>query len=276
MDNISAPTTPWLLYLKWFLLVVVVVFFSAIAIRSGIAISQAHFTQNSFNILISCNQSYLVGIDKKAKKESIANFGNIKELLIGKSNFQLGIVLHVPVNAQIIYKKGSKCPQIDKNFLSWGNIYSLISDNTLIYKSINRYDLFKYYLESRNINDENKNFQSIRLDSPEIDKKITELYKDQAVTEKALSVEIVNVTSIDGLGARVSQMLTNVGYNVIGVRSESSSESNSRVVIGGTIDKKDAASIVALTNLPLVYNDGLAVSDVRLYLESDMEAGLSD
>lgn len=276
MKEATAQSFSWLMYVKIFLFVVFLVFLIAVVIRTVFAIQKASFTQNSFNVLITCTNSYLVGIDRKAKRLSIADFGNIREQLVGKSKFQIGVLLHIPVNAQLVYKKGSTCPNADKDYLTFDNTYKLLTNSAITYKKINRFDLFKLYFIARGFPEDSKKFKSIDLNLADLDIQLTDMFQDKRAREKALTIEIVNATSINGLGSKVSQMLQNGGYNVIGIRSESGSGANSSIAIGTNVNKKDASPLVAALDLPVVYNDSLTVSDMRIYLEPDLEAGFSD
>lgn len=277
MKEITTATSfSWIRYVKIFLLAVFLIFVSAIAIRTVFAIQKASFTSNYFNVLLTCKNSYLIGIDKNSKRLSVEDVGNIREQLIGKNKFQIGVLLHIPVNAQLVYKKGSICPIVDQDFLSFDHIYQLAANPEVTYKSINRYDLLKLYFAAKSIPEDSRISRVISIDSADLDNQMTELFQDSKVHERASTIEIINATSINGLGQQVSQMLQNGGYNVISVKSESSTDANSSISIGNNVSRKEAASLMSALDLPIVQNDSLSVSDLRINLEPDLEAGFSE
>lgn len=265
-------------YLKFFFLLIAVIFFGAIIFNVVWEIKSKEFVGNTFRILYLGQDPYIAQADKKEKAIFFAKIQNYEDDLRGKNRLEASIMLGVPIDAMIIPKRKLDNEYDLEKFFSMGSQWRfLTATNSYFYKNLNKYDIFEFYSVSRSAPRENRKEEGIDFSNSgkAIRVEMSEPFKDKAIAESGLTIEVINGTDINGLGERVSRMLSNGGYDVVSVSSESK-ESDSYII--SRIEKKGEFTdrLVRLFGVPLREESGQKAADVSIYLGKDIENYLSD
>ncbi len=266
-------------YIQFLLVGVTLVIVVSLSARILLSVKNSHFKANSYNIILSCKETYIVGVDKKNKRSSVVSVGNLKEKLRGKGNLEVSVLVHVPITGQLVYRNTDDCPLINQDYFTYKNLYYLLTNNKIAYKNINRYDVFKLFSIAKNVHKDNSTFRILKLDSEELDSQLVSLYGDEVIHNGAVTIQIVNATSIDGLGSRIGTFLTNGGYNVIGLKSDSPDSQKtktSKIVVSDSLEKKYIQTLQEVMGFPVVYNNSDALSDITIYVGADTQSKFSE
>lgn len=88
-------------------------------------------------------------------------------------------------------------------------------------KNLNSVDALKLYMFVRQLRPDAVQTATISLPVSQLDFKdaIQPLFTDETIYHEALSISIVNSSGESGLGNKLSQLLTNIGCNIVSVRS---------------------------------------------------------
>lgn len=266
-------------YITFLLVVVTLIIVVSLSIRILLGVANGHFKGNSFNIILSCKETYVIGVDKKNMRSSVVSVGNLKEKLRGKGNLEVSVLVHVPITGQLVYRNTDDCPLINQDYFTYKNLYYLLTNNKIAYKNINKYDVFKLFSIASNVHKDNSTFRILKLDSEELDSQLVSLYSDEVIHNGAVTIQIVNATSIDGLGSRIGTFLTNGGYNVIGLKSDSpetQKAKTSQIIVNDSLDKKYVQTLQEVTGFSVVYNNSDALSDITIYVGADTQSKFTE
>src|SRR3989344_2669258 len=187
--------TESIIYIKFFLIIVLTAALISVSYKIFLAIANNSFKYRTFNVLFLDKDAYLVHLDTKDKKLGIFKFP-------GKRNL-------FPI------KKAVRI---------------IISTDSFENKNINQFDLLKIYLYSVFVpgNDrvvqEIKDIKSNFKENNQL-KDFGNLLQENDIFNEKISAEVINSTGIDGVGARVSDILKSVGFNVISVETGDDKES---------------------------------------------------
>lgn len=266
-------------YIKFLLVGIVVVFGISLLLRTFFGVRNSHFKGNTYNIILSCKETYIIGVDKKNMQSSIISVGNLKEQLRGKGNLQVSVLVHLPITGQLVYRNTDDCPLINQDYFTYKNLYYLLTNKRIAYKNINKYDVFKLFSIATQVHTDNNTFRILKLDAEEVDSQLVSLFSDEIIHNGAVTIQVVNATAIDGLGSRISTFLTNGGYNVIGLKSDSPDSQKakiSQIIVNGSLEKKYIQTLQEVTGFPVVYSSADALSDITLYLGADTESKFNE
>jgi hypothetical protein len=105
----------------------------------------------------------------------------------------------------------------------------------------------------------------------EIDRKISEMFVDNALANEKVSVEIINATGITGRGSRLERMLSSMGIPVVQVTTASSSENNSSITYadGDTYTLKKLRQLLGFRPKQMTEQE---LSDIIIVVGRDSES----
>jgi len=267
-----------LFYVKIFVSIFAVIFFIAIGIRIYGSYINRNFTYNSFNILIVAdNYVGVIGFDAKEARFNSAivteNLKNIKKrnILVQSINFV------IPIHGYIVYPEGIDAPAPTQRFLSSGNIQKIYTDIRIEKKNITLFDWFRMYFITKKIDAERvlvKTYASITDLNKLLPIENEPFFRDSEVTYNKTSIQIVNGTSINGLGNRVADIFSRTGFNVVSVVTSSSDES--AIYYNDDVHFKEAELISKSFNFPIIKSDDYAIASVTIVLGEDQELLLEE
>jgi len=258
-------------YLKIFILVVFLMIIGSLFIRITNEIISSSFKNNSFSVLIVARDSKLIYVDKASKSALFLAIGDIRSFVKGKGPIEASLALGIPINGMIIDEKS---PTNLKEFSSYSNISRLIFNDRIVFKNLDKYDVYK--LASAVRGSVTDNTHEIRLNifnQDQMKEKVGDLFKDSIINNMDYTVEVDNATSIDGLGTEFAGILNRLGYNVIAVRTSTKS-SNSFVAYSG---KKDIYInfLIQFTGFEYRQEKVSQAADITVFLGDDLDSMLS-
>jgi hypothetical protein len=114
---------------------------------------------------------------------------------------------------------------------------SLLFHQTSISQSTNFYDLLRFYLYANKISANSVLIQEIDPSSETtvFDKAVARLFSDSVLSQENISIEIVNATGQSGLGSRLERVISNLGGNVVSVKSALIIEPVSKIQFFGDV-----------------------------------------
>lgn len=100
-----------------------------------------------------------------------------------------------------------------------------------ISSDINYYDLLRLYLSAKSVPDSSVKIEeaSIFFDERGFNKDAAFLLIDSAISSENVSIEIVNATGESGLGGRLERVISNLGGNVVSVKTALATERVSKI-----------------------------------------------
>lgn len=180
--------------------------------------------ENRFNVLfesLSNPKLYtIVSLDPKTRSASIVDMrGTVREKSIG-------YILGVPIDGRVTTKtiSGKK----DINYL----FFQTLTHYREIKTSLTIIDIARLFVSAREVAKNSIVQKEIVIDSPfkVIDKEFTNLFTDQRLVEENISIEVVNATSVSGLGTRLARLISNIGGTVIAVSSSDQQVLESKIL----------------------------------------------
>lgn len=265
------------LYLKIFIISLVLLAILSVTVKVYSEINNSSFKNNSFTIIYLGKETYLLNVDKKDKRFSFIKLRNQNEKLKGKNTLEMSLIIGSPVNAVIQDKKSRKTFGSSDDFLKFSNQLQLITETDGIsLKRVNAYDIYKFMNVARGAKRDNIHNETIsNLGKIGIDQVLNDLLRDTVVHESSVTIEVVNGTGINGLASVFSQMLSNGGFNVIEVRSNTSDDINSQI----RYNSPENDVVNSLSNITLFEtknSNSSSVADVSIFLGNDLPGRLSE
>jgi len=264
-------------YLKVFIAIIVVVLIASLAVRIYQEISASSFKNNSFSVLYFGESTFLLNVDKKDKRFTFIDLGNLNKELKGKNTLEMSLFIGAPINAVIEDENGNMTFDDSDDFLSFAHQIKLLtgSDGVKL-KRMNAYDLYKFMNVARGVDRENRIHETITdLNRVGIDKTLSELLRDTAIHESNVTIVVVNGTGINGLANEFSQVLANGGYNIIEVRSDTTRDTPSQVQYNEPMSEA-VESLLTITSFEAKSPNTSSTSDVSIFLGNDIEGILSE
>lgn len=259
------------LYLKLFIIVVILVFIISVGIKLGSEVVNGSFKNNSYSLLyLMPKDAKIITVDKKRQTYAFYSAGNVRDYLKGKSTFEISVFLRVPINAVIVDPQNQNYNK--DNFIQFSNEMKLIfAQNDKLYRKLDKYDIYKLITAANNTPKDNRVDGKINIfDDASMLTGFFSSFKDSSIADSTYTVEIVNGTSINGFGTRVANLLSTVGFNVISVRSDGANKQNS--FISSQLKERNYLSVLqSLTGFELKNNSLSKVADVTVYLGKELE-----
>lgn len=256
-----------ILYLKVFFLIFFVTLFISIILKTVFLVRTSKLAQQNFSVLVVGKDSAIYRINTYSVKIGIITIKNAPSEKL-KTNLLSSILLYTPIDAII---RDEKNKQKEKYF-SPANIFSILSGKREAkLTGMNSFDLLKVgYLFQRISND---NITMLNINHKDIAKNKSmpqnffEILKDESIINRKISVEVVNATDIDGLGARVASVLTSVGYNVISIKSSDTYKKSE--ITYSLIPKEYASSLSRTFGIPYKIDNLQSLTDIKIVLSKD-------
>ena len=175
------------------------------------------------------NHRFTVGFVTKTSSNIISFSPQNKSISLLKisgniADKNLSRFLEIPVDVTIYnYNKfdNSKIsPSLWKLFFDMGE-----------HSNLNSYDLLRLVLYTQTVSGSSIYEKNISANDSEEDKQVlvSSLFQDTTINQENVSVEIINATSIYGLGNRLADLITRIGGNVVLVSSSDSSSKYSKI-----------------------------------------------
>lgn len=207
-----------------FLFAVLCVITISLVIKSFFLFRQSKFDfSHRFTIALNTSKSDAVVFSFAPDAKSIS-----KLYVLGSPDTKnLGKTLHIPIDVILISNQPIQ--------LHSENISSQIQELMLQYHSyqsdIPIIDFLKLYLFSKSIPLRSITTDTIKFpqDKNAVDKIVTTLFNDETVSQENSAVEIVNASSVPGLGSRLAKVLSNSGLNIIVVTTSDSPQKKSSI-----------------------------------------------
>jgi hypothetical protein len=259
-------------YLKIFILIVIALVLGSVVFRITSEIIGSTFKNNTFSLLIVSKDSKLIFVDKNGKSVMFLALGDIRPFVKGKSTLEASFALGIPINGMII---DNKSPVNISDFITSGNELRLIfSGDNLIFKNLNRYDIYKLANAiRRSLKDNNLEVRVNLFDQKEMKEKVGEGFKDSVINNMPYTIEINNGTNVNGLGSVLAVILAREGYNIIAVKS-SNDKSNSFIAYPSDRNLF-TNSLFGLTGFSQKKATVSQSADVTIFLGEDLDAMLS-
>lgn len=267
-----------LFYVKIFLSVVAAVFLMAIFLRIYNSYTQRQFTENVFNILVISDKYVgVVGIDEG--DERLHAVLVTKELdTIKKRNILIqSINFGIPIHAYISFPDTMRAPAPTKEFFSINRLRVVTTDMGVNIKNISFFDWIKLYKISKNLEEKDivvKTYATIKDLSRLLGAEEESFLRNSDIANRKTSMQIVNGTSINGLGNRVGDMFSRFGFNVVSVTTNPTDKSV--IYYNGDSSYDDALMVAKSFGFPVEKSSEYAIAAVTLIIGEESELLLED
>lgn len=256
---------------SFFYLKIFIFFFVALIIGASIAkvaseIATASFKYNTMVLLYVSKDSKIIVVDKLEKKATFIAVGDIRKFVKGKSTLEASIALGIPISGMVI--DDSFTPYNLKDFTTFKTEMRLLVGSGITYKNANRYDMHTIINAARSAIEDNREELRINLFGSD-KKKIDEYFRDSVVHNTPYTIEIDNGTTVDGLGSSLATILSNVGFNVIAVRTVNSDESS--YISYGDMRNSYVDELIHLTGFEYKKEKVSKAADITIHLGSDLD-----
>lgn len=257
-DN-KKSTTKYLLYFFTFVLFCIVI---AVGIRFVVLIRNSTFNASSFSVLINTQNPFALVLNKESKTLAIIY------LKPQKNSFKTELYYSIPIDG-VTKDKGSITPD---DFLSVKTlIFSFLRPGMFSYEKMNSIDVFKFINASLGVPQEQRKTYSLQISKTDeisgmSSSEMFDVLKDTAMVNEAISIEVVNATSVDGLGGRVAQLINNSGGNVVSVTSD---DNTSGSLISSQNTSQTVARLSHLLQIPIILKPAASTADIVVILGED-------
>lgn len=229
-------------------------------------LSDSSFNTPSFNILILDQDARVVHIDRDSREISVFKITGSRDEIEKLSDLGIALTFRVPIDARITYGRDKKISD-DQLFSlkhSFGALFNAVGAE---YKGMNSSDVLKMYKASRSIDRENitkidRGKSYLKDPNKNIDGELSEAFRDEAIVNERVSVEIINATGVAGFGSRMSRLLENAGYNVINVKN--GENISSQIIDRTQTPGLTQAYLSRFLNLPIKSDTSTPVADVSI------------
>lgn len=251
-----------LAYLKIFIASVLLLGVLSLFYKGFLQVKNSAFKYNTFNILFIKDAAVLMHLDSQNKKITKITISDGGKYLKGKTRLSASILLGIPVDGII---EGYTA---DLDAVSLMKI--LVNDKYRL-NGLNRFDIVKIIFISKTIwhadvIEKKENLSNI--DQIKHSEGYQVLFRDSTIFNEKATIEIVNASKIDGLGAKVSLMLENLGHNVVFVKSGVGKS----MIITRTKEQGSVKRLVRLFEIPYsAKKDYPSLADVVIILGKDIK-----
>jgi len=249
-----------LLYVRIFILVIIIAAFISFVWRAVTLISSSSFKGSSYNALVIGKDIWVVHVDPTGKKMSIIQFtGGGRVFLQNKSIPVQSAALGVLVDGSVI--AGPKFQYKDPGdlFLKPG----------FKFNNINAFDVMKMMFYSKTIPPDGKSsikqkFSEQNLFSNDI---LLKLFGDEKLLTEGKSVEVINSTDIDGMANEYGTALKSIGFNVVKYDSTNGKSSS---IAAQDVNSASVLRLSRALKIPIYQSPASSVADITLVLGKDI------
>lgn len=199
------------------------------AIRIFSLVKESKFDgTHRFTILIAEESRVfgLISFEPMTSSLSLLTFSSNSNLSFSNFNSRLGIVPdgYIKKKNNLVLK--DSVPSIIQSFLFRPNSIST---------NINLYDLSRLYLYAKRVPESSMVIEeaSVSSDLKEFNKTVVPLLVDNIISSENISIEVINAAGKSGLGGRLERVISNLGGNVISVKTAMTTESFSKIQYTG-------------------------------------------
>lgn len=193
----------------------------SLALKLIAVVNKSRFDNNRrFTVVHSGNKNREV-ISFSPKSRTIAILRIDKDSVTN----DIGRFLAIPIDGKISSSLDTQTTRVsDFWFQVFLNFKNVKIDFTVI-------DIARLFLFSKTVP---QNFVSVKnlppqITTAEVDKIVGSLFNDESIVKDGKTLEIINATGIAGLGNRVARLITNIGGNVVIVKTADSLETESSI-----------------------------------------------
>jgi len=165
---------------------------------------------------------YLARLDTVENTLTYAQLDGLPpQVLLNKDKITLSTRVRLPLDGVVYVRKSAY--DFEKDFLHpFQSISVLFRSGTVEYVDMNAFDHAKFIFLSQLANRMEEEVQWVDGSSDTVgnyDEDLYSLFHNKAFIANNFSVEVVNASSINGVGSLLAQILENDGYNIVSVRS---------------------------------------------------------
>lgn len=206
-------------------LIVLAIITIALLYRSFAIIKESKFdSQHRFTVMLEDNKNAYALISFEPVTNSISLLRLSKNLNLPKDNANkfLGIIPNATIKTQSRIEIDRPLRPILQKFIFKKNIVS--SDLTI-------FDLFQIWYFSYKIPQKTISVEEISRssDPDDINKSISKFFSDSEFSKENISIQIINASGASGLGGRLERVISNLGGNVVSVRTSVRTQQKSSI-----------------------------------------------
>jgi hypothetical protein len=205
--------------------IVVCVILGSLFIKAYSVIQDSKFNgQNQFIVAIGTTDRAvaLLSFEPLSSSLSVLHFPEGVSIPFSSLNRTVGIIPDGYIRTSNNLNLDDGIPSVLQSFLFTSGV---------TYQNITFYDVFRFWFYSKKL--PSGSIISRRLSSLEntslIDKTVMLLFVDSNLANENISLQIINATGESGLGGRLARVMSNLGGNVVSVRSSTIIESSSKI-----------------------------------------------
>lgn len=223
--------------LQTFVLVVCTLVLSSLLLKGISLFVNRSFNKTAFTLLVKTPASAeIVHLDRELKSIEIFPIPDLK--IPGSSILSNSFFLMVPIDGTMTVKKNKVD---DKSIFSLGFILRAITNKSEIkLTGLNDFDLFQMYFFAKGLRSSDIVLTTLKKDTFEngesVPSVLIDSIKNKDIINEGKDIEIDNATEVDGLGAKVAQMLKNEGFNIVITTSKNRSNT-SRISFRGDVSE---------------------------------------
>lgn len=170
--------------------------------------------------------------------------------------------LLIPIDVFII-------PKTDFESDSKSYFFKIFLNSRKIENNLSLFDLVKLSLYSASVNNEKITEEKVvKQDSNKISQLAESLFRDPSIVDGKLSIQIINSTSISGLGNKLARYISNMGGNVILVKSSNDEVGDSVILYRD--ENYTVNELSERLNIPLKKDENNSISDVKIIIGKDI------
>lgn len=164
----------------------------------------------------------IISVEPISSSLSLLTFPNSSNLSFSDFNRKLGIIPDGYIKTPYKLSWKDTIPSIFLSFLIRSNVIST---------NINFYDLITLYLYTNRVPVSSVKIKeaSISSDVLVFNKEASFLLKDSVISTENVSVQIINAAGESGLGSRLERVISNLGGNVVSVKTALNNEKISKI-----------------------------------------------
>lgn len=254
-------------YIKIFLIIVFVAAVISLAYRGVVLFKNSTFKYDTFNLLVLTEDAYVAHVDKKEKQLLILKFPGFAKSLVGYNRLFQSLILGFPIDGSIQVKNNFRLA-IDDNFMEDSTVLALLlNSRNFRFQNINSVDVIKIFLYTKQVDKQDRKMGAGNV----LQGSAMYGLVDKSIFNEKKSVQIVNASKVDGLGAKVAAVLESAGYNVISTKTGENPKSAIKADDLNSVSVKRAHEIFGI--LPTRETAG-SIADITIILGQDINKQL--
>lgn len=258
-----------LLYIRIFAFFLVIIIVGAIFVKVFLVVKNSTFNTNAYNILVVTDSVYIIGANKNDKRITVLRTDS--EIKDPKKSrlLKYGLDVGIPFRGMIEFEKGER-NNISPDIFSLTSVLDMVNNDRVERYNVGIVDLLRFYWITLRAPKENL----ITLEASDTGRnQLFEIFRDEEIINRKISIEVINGTGINGLGNKFSIMLTNAGYNIISVITRE--EILNSLVVSHTKNKitKRLSSDLGFDTL---FEDKRGIADISILIGQDIVLNLEE